>query len=802
MPDVSARTLWPVLLCTLVGSTALAQTPPTKLPEPAPVAVSSVVSKGLGPDAVVAAPSDLKSNVMDVFKGDVDTSVLTPEVIGAVQAKDWQKVKEAFDGKSMQVATTRFVWGLALANLDDHQRAYDTLSALAKDDAFVLGDYASYYAQVAAFELKRWDASLQMAKRVPSSHWLYEASRLYAARALLAQGTPATRSRAVKIYEAFLKRYARSGSAPDVALKLGELYEQKKAWGSALKAYEHVLEHRPLNREARTATARIKRLLPKLPKAQRRAYEARAPERKRSQIEAMFARHKSDQITAMGARLAPRLKKGQAATKTHCEMLYMVAKSYSKLRTHEQSAPWYDRLIEECQAYPSAYRRALYLGGKAYWNAGMLERAKSTYQKLWERFPSHSYADDSMYFTARILREQGKDAEAAALLAKQVKAHPTGDMASDAHWLTVRAWFEAKAYDKVVGYVDGLKDPGEDDLYSRGRLAYFAGRAKELSGKQDAALATYKAVVGDHPMSYYALLAFQGIGRLNGVDLGKDVDLCALEDGALCASSKDMVVFEPSEIIAKELSKDKEVRQGVGLLRLGLDDWASRTFKRIRGRYANAQDKLWALAWMLDAAGAYPYSHDIPRRHMKDWKVAVPQVANRAKWTVAFPQPFVATVEQYATQRDMKSALIYAIMREESGFNPRVESWANARGLMQLMDATAKRIAQKDGMSDYDADKLFDPFVNIRLGSAYLKELSTQFDDHPALVIAGYNGGYGNVGRWLKERGALPFDLWVEDIPFGQTRNYTKRVLTTYWTYDWLYGKTRVPTVGFALPSP
>lgn len=796
MPHAPCCRLTPLLSLVLVSASL--SSPVWAAPPPTPV--SPVVAKGLGPEAVVAAPSDLNANVLDVFKGDLDEGVLTPKVIRAIQDKQWKQVRLAVEGKSMKVPTSRFVLGLALANLDAHQKAYDHLKVLGKDKSFALRHYAAYYAQLSAFELKQWDASLKMAALVPSSSWLNEASTLYAARALLTQGTPATTRRAIGLYKGFLKRYARAGSASDVALKLGKLYEEQSAWSKALEAYEHILEHRPLNREASTAKRRIRRLLPKLSKSARRAYEARAPQRKREEVEAMFSRHKSEKITGMARRLAPALKRGEKATKTHCDMLYMVAKSYSKLRTHEDSAPWYDRLIGECEAYPSAHRRALYLGGKAYWNAGKLERAKATYKALWERFPTHSYADDSMYFTARILREQGKDAEAGVLLAKQVKAHPKGDMASDAHWLTVRAWFEAKAYDKVVVYVDGLKDAAEQDLYSRGRLAYFGGRAKELSGKRDAALKTYKQVIGAHPMSYYALLAFQGVGRIKGLKFSQDTDLCALEDGALCAPSKDMPRFDPSAIIAQELSKDDEVRQGVGLLRLGLDDWASKTFKRIRGRYAKSPDKLWALAWMLDATGAYPYSHDIPRRHINGWKTAYPQVANRAKWTVAFPQPFVATVEQYATQRDMKPALIYAIMREESGFSPRVESWANARGLMQLMDATAKRTAQKDGMKKYSADALFAPLVNIRLGSAYLKELSTQFGDHPALVIAGYNGGYGNVGRWLKARGNLPFDLWVEDIPYGQTRNYTKRVLTTYWTYDWLYGKTRVPTVGFVLP--
>jgi soluble lytic murein transglycosylase len=80
-----------------------------------------------------------------------------------------------------------------------------------------------------------------------------------------------------------------------------------------------------------------------------------------------------------------------------------------------------------------------------------------------------------------------------------------------------------------------------------------------------------------------------------------------------------------------------------------------------------------------------------------------------------------------------------------------------------------------------------------------MRDLGDKLGDHPALMIAGYNGGHGNVSRWLDERGDLPLDLWVEDIPYGQTRKYTKRVLSTFWTYNWLYSESRVPRLSFAV---
>ena len=177
-----------------------------------------------------------------------------------------------------------------------------------------------------------------------------------------------------------------------------------------------------------------------------------------------------------------------------------------------------------------------------------------------------------------------------------------------------------------------------------------------------------------------------------------------------------------------------------------------------------------------------------------------PNASNRRPWEIAYPTPFTDVVTRWADRRDgIDAPKIYSIMREESGFNPRIESWANARGLLQLLDDTAARMARRDGLEPYSFDRLDDPDTNVRLGTAYMDYLGERFDHHPALISAGYNGGAGNVSRWLDEFGDLPFDLFVEDIPFHQTRNYAKRVMMSYWIYTHLYGDRQVPRLSFEL---
>ena len=125
-------------------------------------------------------------------------------------------------------------------------------------------------------------------------------------------------------------------------------------------------------------------------------------------------------------------------------------------------------------------------------------------------------------------------------------------------------------------------------------------------------------------------------------------------------------------------------------------------------------------------------------------------------------------------------------MREESGYRPSALSVAGARGLLQLMPETAVRLAREAGLPEPSPDALFDPQVNLALGSRYLAQLLDRFGGRASAAIASYNAGPQAVARWL-EGSALADDEWVESIPYDQTRAYVKRVLRSLQAYRVLY---------------
>lgn len=159
-----------------------------------------------------------------------------------------------------------------------------------------------------------------------------------------------------------------------------------------------------------------------------------------------------------------------------------------------------------------------------------------------------------------------------------------------------------------------------------------------------------------------------------------------------------------------------------------------------------------------------------------------------AQWAVLpllWPRPFAQDVTGAATRFGTSAELIWAVMRQESAFNPNATSWVGAGGLMQLMPATAKDEEKRIGegaLNRYNAQD------NIKLGASHLAWLAKRFTTLREIAAA-YNGGSGNVNKWNKAFGQAPADEWIERIPFDETREYVKRVSANYMIYQAL--KTR-----------
>ena len=156
-------------------------------------------------------------------------------------------------------------------------------------------------------------------------------------------------------------------------------------------------------------------------------------------------------------------------------------------------------------------------------------------------------------------------------------------------------------------------------------------------------------------------------------------------------------------------------------------------------------------------------------------------------YVLLYPQPYFAEVKAAAQFSQLTPELIYAVLRQESLYRSDAISGKGARGLMQLMPDTARRTARHWGLPTPATVELFEPAVNIPLGAANLRTLLDQFDDQVPVALAGYNAGIRAAARWLPDE-PVDADIWIENIPYEETRDYVQRVLWHSLLEKWLHG--------------
>lgn len=166
--------------------------------------------------------------------------------------------------------------------------------------------------------------------------------------------------------------------------------------------------------------------------------------------------------------------------------------------------------------------------------------------------------------------------------------------------------------------------------------------------------------------------------------------------------------------------------------------------------------------------------------------------AARPAWTLLYPAAYADHVWRASWRESIDPLLLLAIMRQESRFRYDARSPVGALGLIQVMPATGSRVAAMLGAVEFHPEHLLRPADNIRLGAFYLGQLMRRFPGQFPLAVASYNGGPHNVGRWLQKKEGRPIEEFVEEIGFGETRDYVKKVCAWYVAYADLYGRAEV----------
>jgi len=655
------------------------------------------------------------------------------------------------------------------------------------EGACPLAAYAAFHQSQALVRLGRYDEAISLARSIGDDFAAHDEAQLVLADAHAAKGD---RASATPLWRAALSASPRGPGWGESALQLatslldGVEGPPEPHANEAFSLVTRILIEAPVMAEKVDALglrARASALLG------RHASSALTVEERAQQAQGLLEARQQKRARELAEALLKDIPRG---TKEHreasCKAAIIRAQAKPRGKADELADAW-GAAIARCSGDDSLVT-ALYYGGKASVSAHRTAEALERFSKVEKLFPQHRLADDACFRAALVHYDEGDEARALAQLGSLPDAYPEGDMRAEAVFRIALAKLGKQDLDGARDALDRSLSAGFEGAHGTGRAAYFRARVAELAGNVEDARKRYLAIVGEEPLGYYMLLAY---ARLRA--MSEDLARSSMEAAVSREPTGAFLTRNHPELSSPAFGRFER------LLEVGETDAARREL-HAGGLVGDAADPevLWVIAWLYDVAGAAELGHSFARVRLVDYREHWPTGRWRLAWEAAFPRPWEALVNRESEASRVPAPLIWAIMREESAFNPDARSVADAIGLMQLISSTARATASGTQLP-YDEDALHRPEISIALGTRLLSSLRQSFSANRSLAIAAYNGGSRAVRRWLSERGSDDFDLFVERIPFDETRAYIKRVLASQAAYAYLY-ETKALDELLALP--
>ena len=414
---------------------------------------------------------------------------------------------------------------------------------------------------------------------------------------------------------------------------------------------------------------------------------------------------------------------------------------------------------------------AAFHGARALSRVDRDDEAIVGYRHVVEQFPRSRWAPEAQYLSGWLDYNRGRLHESLPGLQATLDHYGQSDFADDAAWCLAFAHLllgDADAAFAGLARYARMPATGMTADERAAQVAYWRARLHDKLGHKADAETGYRALVRDAPLSFYGLLAAARLG-VSKVDLPAK----AVADEPPPRAARDPVVARALEL----LDAGMNVEAGGELQRAEKD-----VLKRAGG------DK--ALAWLLGLyrrTESFHRAYQLAEAHGAAALAAAPTDGARAFWEAAYPRAYDELIEKYGPPAGNPDVLLYAIMRKESGFNPLDVSYADARGLLQMIPPTSARVAAAAKLP-FAPDELYEPDTNIHLGAIYIGSLYRKFGGQVPLAAGAYNAGPRAMAKWCDQHGGRPTDEFVELIAFAQTREYAKRVTALYARYRYLYG--------------
>ncbi|HET7564374.1 MAG TPA: transglycosylase SLT domain-containing protein [Gemmatimonadaceae bacterium] len=401
---------------------------------------------------------------------------------------------------------------------------------------------------------------------------------------------------------------------------------------------------------------------------------------------------------------------------------------------------------------------ASYQRARSVLQSGQLEKARRLLRETLRTYRTHpTAASSALYLLADLATDEGRDSAARDAYLTIAREYPTSTWASAAHFRAALIAFVDSAPKTAAHEFDEmrLKHPHGDEAAAAG---YWSGRAWARVGDTARAHARWRDVVASSPASYYAVVSSRRLG----------IPMWAPPAAA--------------DSFPRLPQVDSAMARAALLSRIGLDSEATIEYDQLAAQADGSMDRLLATAAAFRDAG-------LASRAIRLGMRALDRGAPRTTALYRLIYPVRNTDGLLAETRadSLDPALVAALVRQESAFQPHATSGAGARGLMQVMPSVGRSIATSLRYPFWDDVLLYQPDVNLQIGCIHLAEMLRQYGGI-ARALAAYNAGGSRVDRWSTKRGVQDPDVFIERIPFTETRDYVRIIERNRAMYRGVYG--------------
>ena len=469
---------------------------------------------------------------------------------------------------------------------------------------------------------------------------------------------------------------------------------------------------------------------------------------------------------------------------------YYIGRTYHRQRKYDLALKEYNRIVS---LYPASgyLTRALYQSTLCYRRKGQPHLAEKHLTDFVEKYSWSALADDASYDLGWVQENEKQYDKAIASYRRLTTQYTNSDRLPRAYWRIGWIQFKNERYADCIATFTTLQKGFPHDSWAKAARFWIA-KSYERQNQLEAAEATYSEIVRANHW-YYSAPAKEHLKRLRS-------QTKAPTKSEVSATPRARVTVDSPAWKNIGSKKTARVQQ---LMRLKLfEDALTELEGTIQRDNSNLRDNYYNMILCLEKLKRFQQAHGYADRlssfrPLRGKNNAIPVELYR----LLYPLYYTDLLQKHTTRYEIDPLFVAAMIREESRYNADIVSYAGAIGLMQIMPATGRELAGRLKIPRFNTKMLYNPDINIQMGSWYMKSLMNQFDNNHSLVAGAYNGGPGRMRRWIQAKQIADIDEFIEDIGIDQTRRHIKKVIDSYNIYQELYPKPAPASANIPPPS-